>query len=85
MHGDYLACDVFDRRPDVAQIQLPTLIVCGTADRMTPPRFSQWLKDQLPQAELVWVGGAGHMVMLEQPAPVAAEVSNLLARLPASA
>ncbi len=85
IYGDYLACDVFDRRPDVAQIGLPTLIVCGTADRMTPPKFSQWLKDQLPQAELAWAPDAGHMVMLEKPAVVAEAVTGFLARLPASA
>jgi pimeloyl-ACP methyl ester carboxylesterase len=81
-HGDYLACDVFDRRADVGQIRLPTLIICGTADRMTPPKFSQWLKDELPGAEVVWILGAGHMVMLEQPAEVGSAVAQFLSRLP---
>jgi pimeloyl-ACP methyl ester carboxylesterase len=83
IHGDYLACDVFDRRADVAQIRHPTLIICGTVDRMTPPKFSQWLKDELLDAELVWVPGAGHMVMLEQPSEVASAVARFLQRLPA--
>ncbi len=64
-YGDYAACNGFDRRPDVPRIGLPALIVCGLADRMTPPGFSQWLNEQLPGSQLVLVPEAGHMVMLE--------------------
>lgn len=72
LHGDFSACDAFDRRGQLAQLQLPTLIICGTADRMTPPKFSHNLHEQLPASELHLIGGAGHMVMLEQPDGVAA-------------
>jgi pimeloyl-ACP methyl ester carboxylesterase len=64
-YRDYAACDAFDRRQDVPRIGLPALIVCGSADRMTPPRFSQWLEEQLPRSQLVLIPEAGHMVMLE--------------------
>jgi len=73
--GDFLACDAFDRRADVAAITMPTLILCGAADRMTPVKYSQFLATQMPGARLSILSGAGHMVMLEphsRPALVAA-------------
>jgi pimeloyl-ACP methyl ester carboxylesterase len=81
MHGDFVACDRFDRRADVGQIAAPTLIICGAADRMTPVKYSEFLRDAIPEAELVIVPGAGHMVMLEQPAAVTAAVQRFLRRL----
>jgi len=62
---DFLACDAFDRRADVAAITIPALIVCGDADRMTPVKTSQFLATQMPGARLIIMPGAGHMAMLE--------------------
>jgi pimeloyl-ACP methyl ester carboxylesterase len=78
IRGDFAACDAFDRRADVSRITLPTLILCGEADRMTPVKYSRYLHGQIVGAQLVVVPGAGHMVMLEQPAAVAARVAAFL-------
>jgi pimeloyl-ACP methyl ester carboxylesterase len=86
LHDDYEACDTFDRRNEAAQIQAPALIICGTDDRMTPPRFSQWLAERLPgNVRLILVPGAGHIVMLEQPQTVTEAVSGFLSDLNAAA
>lgn len=76
--GDFLACDGFDARAQVAGIRAPTLVLVGSEDRMTPPRFSQWLAEQLPAAKLVLMEGAGHMLMLERPHQVRDAVSAFL-------
>ena len=81
LRADFLACDVFDRRADVSRIALPTLILCGDADRMTPVKFSQYLHEQIAGSQLIVVPGAGHMVMLEQPAAVAEAVAYFLTSL----
>lgn len=78
IHDDFLACDAFDRRADVSRITVPTLILCGDADRMTPVKYSQFLHEQIAGSQLVVVSGAGHMVMLEQPAAVAGAVATFL-------
>jgi pimeloyl-ACP methyl ester carboxylesterase len=78
IHGDFAACDAFDRRGDVSRIVLPTLILCGEADRMTPVKLSHYLHGQIAGSQLVVVPGAGHMVMLEQPAAVARAVGDFL-------
>ncbi|MDQ3629664.1 MAG: alpha/beta hydrolase [Actinomycetota bacterium] len=45
---------------------VPTAIIVGTKDAVTPVRHSHRIAELLPGAELVVCVGAGHMVMLEQ-------------------
>ncbi len=68
LRDDFLACDAFDRRADLAAIAVPTLVICGAADRMTPAPYSRFLAEQIAGATLVIVPDAGHMVMLERQA-----------------
>ncbi len=80
--GDFLAADGFNNNDLLAQIAVPTLVVCGAEDRMTPPRLSEQLAEAIPGAELVIIPEAGHMVMQEQPAATAAALAAFLARVP---
>jgi len=64
---DFRACADFERRADVNRIGLPTLIVCGTLDKMTPPEMSELLKEKIPGARLELIDQAGHQVAAEQP------------------
>lgn len=79
LYGDLLACNQFDVMTRLGEIQQNTLVLCGADDQMTPPRFAQYLTSSLPQAQLMVVPNAGHMVMLEQPGIVA---NSLLSFLP---
>jgi pimeloyl-ACP methyl ester carboxylesterase len=76
--GDFAACDRFDIRERVGEITAPTLVITGSEDRMTLPRFGQWLAERIPGARFVLVEGAGHMVMLEKPDQVASAVLEWL-------
>jgi len=80
LHGDYAACDAFDVMERLREIRCPTLVIGGTADRLTPPKYSVYLRDHIPGAELVLVDGAGHMVMLEKPEVVARAISEFITR-----
>jgi len=46
---------------------IPTAIICGDKDRMTPLDRSQAIADVLPDAEFVVAKGSGHMTMMEDP------------------
>jgi pimeloyl-ACP methyl ester carboxylesterase len=46
---------------------IPTLIACGDHDVLTPIVHSEEMAAVLPNSELLIVGGAGHLVQLEQP------------------
>jgi pimeloyl-ACP methyl ester carboxylesterase len=80
-YGDFLACDQFDVSERVNQIRHPTLVLCGAEDRLTPPRYSEFLASHIPNAQLQVVPRAGHMLMLEQPQIVAAALARFLAGL----
>jgi len=71
LYGDYCACDAFDVLDRLGQITSPTLVLCGTQDRLTPTRYAVYLRDQVPWAVLQLIEGAGHMVMIEKPQAVA--------------
>jgi len=78
LYGDFAACDAFDVMDRLGEIRCPTLAICGAADRLTPPKYSTYLRDNIPGAQLVLIQDAGHMVMLEQPEAVSRAVADLI-------
>lgn len=64
--------------PTLAKV--PTLIACGDRDLLTPVENSQEMAAALPKSELVVVGGAGHLVHLEQPDAVNDALVRLVER-----
>jgi len=82
LHGDLSACNSFDIMASLPTIKLPTLVVCGQADELTPLRYSQHLADQIPNGTLQIIPAAGHMVMLEKPQEVAAVLARHLSGIP---
>jgi pimeloyl-ACP methyl ester carboxylesterase len=68
--NDFIACNRFNRSENISTITLPTLILVGEKDKMTPPAFSQSLNQKINSSRLVVVPGAGHLVMLENPREV---------------
>lgn len=79
--SDLRACQAFDRRAEVAAIRCPVLVLCGTHDKMTPLRFSDFLAATLPNARLQVFEHAGHMLPIEQPAAVAEALFGFAASL----
>ncbi len=67
LHRDLAACNVFDCMARLSEIHLPTLIICGTEDRLTPIKYSQYLHDHIAGSTLRLISNAGHYVMREQP------------------
>jgi 3-oxoadipate enol-lactonase len=57
-----------DSTPLLSTIKLPTLVVVGEEDTLTPPQLSLDMHNAISGSELVRIPGAGHMPNLEQPA-----------------
>lgn len=72
--SDFKACNEFDVINRVKKILLPTLVICGEEDILTPPKYSELLARSIPSARLYLVEHAGHMVMVEQPGLVGAAI-----------
>lgn len=78
--NDFTACDTFNLMERLGEIKVPTLVICGTDDRFTPPKYSRYLAGNIPGAQLELVEGAGHMVMIEAPEAVNQLIETFTAR-----
>lgn len=72
-------------RPDntdlLAGISVPTLVVVGEQDVLTPPADAEAIADAVPDAKLRRIPAAGHLTALEAPERFNAAVRTLLGRL----
>ena len=81
LHGDFVACSLFDVRARLREIRAPALVACGADDRLTPPKYVRALAEGLANARFEVVPGAGHMLPMEAPAAVAEMVQGFLGGL----
>jgi len=81
LRGDFLACDTFDVRERLGEIGVPTLILVGSDDQMTPLAFSTYMAGKIPGAQMQRIENAGHMLMLEKPREVAHALSGFVEQL----
>lgn len=69
-----------DRRGDLPHLAMPSLVLCGTEDSLTPPEQSREMAGLLPDCELRLLDGVGHLSSMEAPQAVSAALSDLLDR-----
>ncbi len=78
------ALEAVASRPSVVErlgeIEVPAVILAGTADRLLRPHWSEQMSERLPEARLLRLRGSGHLVPLERPAECAAAVRGLVAK-----
>jgi len=65
-----------DSSPLLPTINIPTLVVVGSEDPITPPAVAQEMADAIPGAELLVVDGAAHAANLERPEEVNARIER---------
>ncbi len=78
--ADFTACDSFDLMDKLHLIEVPAMILVGREDLLTPVKYSVFLKDNLPDAELVVLEDTGHMIMLEQPKKINRHIRDFVFR-----
>ena len=52
---------------DLASVRVPTLVICGTEDAVTPAGMSRALAAGIAGARLCWIEDAGHLSNIENP------------------
>lgn len=67
-----------DQRDRAARIRVPTLILCGDEDHVTPWLLSEQLASLVPHASLIMVNGSGHLANIEQVKMFNSAVATLL-------
>jgi 3-oxoadipate enol-lactonase len=70
-----------DQRREARGIHAPTLVLCGTEDRITPPALSEELAALITGAQLDRIELSGHLANAEQPAAFNAAIDRFLAEI----
>ncbi len=65
--ADYQATQRFDITERAGEINIPTLILVGAEDRITPVHYSEYLHQAIGGSRLNVIEAAGHMLPLEKP------------------
>lgn len=69
-----------DLRGTLGALGMPTMVVVGDEDRLTPPAHARGLVELLGDAELVELPGIGHQVMQEAPGELVGLIDGLAGR-----
>jgi len=80
-YADFFACSQFDIRDRIPEIQVPTLVLVGDQDQLTPVKWSNWLAANIEKAELEIIPQAGHYVMIEQPVQVNQAITSFINKI----
>ena len=68
LFNDLSACNTYDSAlAAAAKVTVPTTLILGERDMMTPARAGKALAAALPHSRTVVLRGAGHMMMAERP------------------
>ena len=73
---------VYDARPLLPQVTLPTLLCWGRHRALSPLATGEFIARAQPNAHLVVFEESGHFPFLEEPARFYEEVTQFIARLP---
>ncbi len=76
--ADFQSCREFDARPRLGEVAVPTLVVTGAHDLMTPPMWGAALADGIRGARRVHLEHVGHFAMHEAPDRLAAACTRFL-------
>ena len=80
--GDFwLTLDTHDKLDALKVLaDIPTVVIVGDRDRLTPPENARKIAAALPGSKLLELRGAGHCTMLEQPEAVNAALYDLVSQ-----
>ncbi|MHA1225551.1 MAG: alpha/beta fold hydrolase, partial [Candidatus Hodarchaeales archaeon] len=63
---DFRACQAFDVRNEISKIKIPTLILIGENDKMTPIKYSKYLNEKISNSQIKIIPDSGHYVFQEK-------------------
>ena len=68
-----------DQQSTLRKCKVPTMVLCGEEDRLTPLKRHSFMAELIPNAELRVIEAAGHLPTLEQPEAVTQALREWLA------
>ena len=79
--NDLLCCDKFDVLEEIGAINLPTEIIAGSMDTLTPVKFSDYLATNIRNSEEYIVDGGDHFLQLQHHKEVNQRIEKFLQRI----
>jgi pimeloyl-ACP methyl ester carboxylesterase len=77
LFSDLSACNSYqDALAAAARITIPTTLILGERDMMTPAKTGKTLAAAIPGSRTIILPGAGHMLMAERPDELLAALRN---------
>lgn len=80
LRADFESADGVDLRDLLPQLMIPTLVIQGGQDKMSPLHYGEYLAEHLPSATLATIPEAGHHIMREFPDLTAKTICSWLRR-----
>ena len=76
--GDFRACDDFNVVGKLSSIEVPALIVTAEDDKLTPPKYGEFLEKEIKNVRRTHIRAAGHIVPMEKPDDVNKAIVDFL-------
>ncbi|MFH1153318.1 MAG: alpha/beta hydrolase [Pseudomonadota bacterium] len=76
--NDFMACDRFDVMNALGSITVPVLVISGSDDAITPPRFGSFLASAISNAVHVTLKTTGHLSPIEKPDDVNRAITQFM-------
>jgi pimeloyl-ACP methyl ester carboxylesterase len=82
LQRDFALCGAWAGAADAPRVGVPTLVVSGALDRMTPAKAGKLLAGAIPGARYELLAGVGHLLPTEAPRVLLRAIQGFLAGLP---
>jgi len=79
--NDYVCCDRFNVMDRLHEIKVPTLVLAGSLDDMTPPKYAEYLAKHIAGAKMVIIQDGTHHFFAEKPEQTNRAISHFLEAL----
>ena len=78
--GDFEACNGFDVMERLAEISVPVMVISAQDDKLTPPKYADFIESAIPNTTRAHISDAGHIAPLEKPGEVNQAIIEFLDR-----
>ena len=72
---------IVDKKDQLEKIDLPTQVLCGSEDVLTPVKYAHYLTKHMQNARETVIEGGSHFVQMEKFKKVNEEIENFMASL----
>ena len=69
-YGDFEACNKFNVMGRLGEINVPVIIISAEEDKLTPPKYADFLVSAIPNTTRAHISDAGHIAPMEKPREV---------------